>query len=153
DGNGLEAGFALFDDLTYAGDSAARADAGDQNINLAVGVVPDLFGSGLAVDLGVGRVVELLGHEGIGIFFEDFFGLGDGAAHAFLSRGQQHRRSKRFEQPAAFETHAFRHGGDELVAAGRTGEGQGDAGVAAGRLDDDGVLIDFAVTFGGIDHR
>ena len=45
-----------------------------------------------------------------------------------------------FEQPAAFEPHAFGHGDDEFVAAGGAGEGQADAGVAAGRLDDDGVL-------------
>jgi hypothetical protein len=32
----------------------------------------------------------------------------------------------------------------ELVAAGGAGEGQADAGVAAGRLDDRGVLVDAA---------
>ena len=40
----------------------------------------------------------------------------------------------------------------ELVAAGGAGEGQADAGVAAGRLDDGGVLVDLAVALGGVDH-
>src|SRR5579862_5461183 len=53
DGDGLEARLALLDDLADAGDGAARADAGDENIDLAVRVVPDLFSGCLAVDLGV----------------------------------------------------------------------------------------------------
>ena len=49
--------------LAHAGDGAAGADAGDEDVDLAVGVAPDLLGGGVAVDLRVGRVLELLRHE------------------------------------------------------------------------------------------
>ena len=60
DGDALEAGLARLDHLAHAGDGAAGADAGDQDVDLAVGVAPDLLGGGPAVDLRVGRVLELL---------------------------------------------------------------------------------------------
>ena len=41
------------------------------------------------------------------------------------------------EQPAPLHAHALGHGHVQLVAARRADEGQADAGVAAGRLDDD----------------
>src|SRR5205085_1846647 len=59
DGDALEARLALLDDFADAGDGAAGADAGDQDVGLAVGVAPDLLGGGAAVDLRVGRVLEL----------------------------------------------------------------------------------------------
>ena len=62
----LHAGLARLEHLADAGDGAAGADAGDDDVDLAVGVVPDLLGGGLAVDLGVGRVVELAGQDGAG---------------------------------------------------------------------------------------
>jgi hypothetical protein len=40
-----------------------------------------------------------------------------------------------------------------LVTLGRRDERQRDAGVAAGRLDDDGVLLENAALFGVLDHR
>ena len=88
----------------------------------------------------VGRVVELLRHERVGDLAMQFLGLGDGAVHALLAGRQHDLGAEGLEQPAAFEAHGLGHGDDQLVAAGGTGEGQADAGVAAGRLDDRGVL-------------
>ena len=62
----LNAGLRCLEHLADAGDRAAGADAGDEDVDLAVGVVPDLLGGGLAVDLRIGRVLELLRHEGVG---------------------------------------------------------------------------------------
>ena len=59
DGDDLHVGLAGLDHLADAGDGAAGADAGDEDVDLAVGVLPDLLGRRLAVDLGVGRVGEL----------------------------------------------------------------------------------------------
>src|SRR5262249_29180281 len=53
DGDALEARLALLDDLADAGNGAARADAGHEDVTLAVGVAPDFLGGGLAVDLRV----------------------------------------------------------------------------------------------------
>src|SRR5262249_20082455 len=57
DGDGLEGGLALFDDFGNAGDGSPDADAGDQDVYLALGVIPDFLGGGAAVDLRVGRVL------------------------------------------------------------------------------------------------
>ena len=63
-----------------AGDGAAGADAGDQDIHLAVGVIPDFRAGGLFVDGRIGRVFELLRQEVVfRIGGGDFFGAPDGA--------------------------------------------------------------------------
>ena len=80
DGDDLHAGHALLEHLADAGDRAARADAGDEVVDLAVGVAEDLLGRGLAVDRGVRLVLELLGEHGAGGLGDDLLGLGDGAA-------------------------------------------------------------------------
>src|SRR5262249_31449927 len=66
DGDGLEARLALLDDLADAGDRAAGANAGDEDVDLAIGVAPDLLGRGAAAKLAAGRGVELLRAEGSG---------------------------------------------------------------------------------------
>ena len=105
------------------------------------------------MDLRVGGVLELLGHVGIGDGLQKLVGLGDGAVHPLVAGRQHDLGPERLEQAAALEAHGFRHGDDELVAAGRAGEGQADAGVAAGGLDNGGVLVDLAVALAGVDHR
>src|SRR5580765_3356679 len=57
----LDVGLAALEDLADAGDRAAGTDPGHDDVDLAVGVLPDLLGRGLAVDLGVRRVGELAG--------------------------------------------------------------------------------------------
>ena len=82
DGDDLRAGDALLEHLADAGDRAARADAGDEVVDLAVGVADDLLGGGLAVDLGVRLVLELPGEDRAGGLGDDLLGLRDGALHA-----------------------------------------------------------------------
>src|SRR5262245_22081570 len=150
--NRLERRFALLDDFADAGDGAAGADAGDEDVDLAVGVAPELFRCGLAMDLGIGRVLELLRHERIRNGPEHLFRLGDRAVHALLARREHDLGAERLQQPAALEAHCLGHGDNKAVTLGGTGEGQTDAGVAAGRFDDGGVLVDLALAFGGLDH-
>ena len=54
---------------------------------VAVGVVPDLLGGGLAVDLGVGLVGELAGQHRALALGDDLLGLGDRALHALGAPG------------------------------------------------------------------
>ena len=54
----------VLDVARHAGDGAAGADAGDEDVDLAVGVVPDLGAGGALVDRRVGRVLELLRASG-----------------------------------------------------------------------------------------
>ena len=56
-----------------------RCDAGYKDVDLAVGVVPDLGAGGGDMSLGVGRVDELAGDEGVGDLFCQLVGLGDSA--------------------------------------------------------------------------
>jgi len=72
----------LLQGLADAGNCPARADSRDEDIHRAVGVVPYLNRSGLAMHLGVGRVLKLLGHEGPFGLFQEFLCAGDSALHA-----------------------------------------------------------------------
>jgi hypothetical protein len=88
-GDRLETGLAFLDDFGHAGDGAAGADAGHQDVDLAVGVAPDFLGRRAAVDFGVGRIVELLRHEAMRIRGDDFLGAADRTQHA-LRTGSKH---------------------------------------------------------------
>src|SRR5215469_10908888 len=63
DRNHLETGFAGFDDGADAGQRAAGADPAHDNIDRALGVSPNLLRRRAAMDLGIGRVLELLRNE------------------------------------------------------------------------------------------
>ena len=104
------------------------------------------------MDGGVGGVIELLGHPGVRGLFQNLLGACDGTFHAFGSRRQDKLRSQHGEEGTAFDTHRLGHGEDELVALGRCHEGEGDAGVAAGGLDDGGSLLDQTLRLGISDH-
>ena len=72
DRDDLHARLARLQNLADAGDRPAGADAGDDNIDLAVGVVPDFLGCRAAVDFRVGGVFELLRHHRAGRRLDDF---------------------------------------------------------------------------------
>ena len=59
----------------------------DEDVDAAVGVVPDLLRRGAAVDLRIGRVLELLRDDRVGDLLQQFLGLGDGAASCRAGRG------------------------------------------------------------------
>ena len=81
------------------------------------------------------------------------FGPLDRARHA-LRAGRQHQLGAvSAQQRAPLLAHRLGHVEHELVAARRGDEGQGDARVAAGRLDDGHARLELAVALGGVDHR
>ena len=124
-----------------AGDRAAGADAGHEDINGAVAVAPDFRAGGLFVNLGVRWVVELTGHEIFrGIALGDLLGFGDGARHAFCRFGEHDFSTEDGHDPSPFDRHRLRHRQDQLVTpcCGRVGEG--DAGVPRRGLNDHLVL-------------
>ena len=61
----LKPGLRFLMNSATPGDRPAGADARHEDVHLSVGVLPDLLRRGLAVDLGVGGVLELLRHEGV----------------------------------------------------------------------------------------
>ena len=145
-------GLAFLQDLADAGDGSAGADAGDEDVHLAVGVGPDFLGRGGAVDLRVGFVGELLGPDGVLRVGHDLLGLLHGAAHAFGARGQHDLRTERTQHDTAFRGHGLGHGQDDLVAAGGTHHGQGDAGVAGGSFDDGSAGLERAGLLRGVNN-
>ena len=152
DGDGLEGGFAGEEGFDAAGDGATGTDGGDEDIDLAIGIVPEFFGGGLGMDGGVSGVIELLGHPAVWGIFDEIFGAGDGAFHAFGAWGEDEFCAEHGEERAALEGHGFGHGEDEFVSFGGGDEGEGDAGVSAGGLDDHAVFGEDATGFGVFDH-
>ncbi|MCY1426513.1 hypothetical protein D9M71_423350 [compost metagenome] len=135
------------------GDGAAGTDPGDQHVHRAVGVVPDFRAGGLLVDGRVGRVVELLRHEVFGrIAGDDFLGPGDRALHALGRLGEHQFGAEGLEHLAPLQAHGCGHGEDQLVATRRGDEGQADAGIARGRLDNGHARLEPAAAFRVPDH-
>ena len=91
---------------------------------------------------GLAGLLNCCGMKAFGVAGDDLLGLRDGARHA-LGAGREHElRAEDGEQLPALDGHGLGHGEDELVALGGADEGEADARVAAGGLDDDGVLGD-----------
>ena len=92
---GLERRIFCTDMACDAGDGPAGADAGDQDIDLPVGIFPNLAAGGFLVDGGVGRILKLLGDATVGGGGGKLLGARDGAAHTFLGRREFQIAAKR----------------------------------------------------------
>jgi hypothetical protein len=66
--------------------------------------------------------------------------------------GQDDLGAEQTEQHATLDRHRLGHGEDAAVTAGGGDEGEGDAGIAGGRLDDDTARLEATVALGGVDH-
>jgi hypothetical protein len=151
-GHDLHEPLAGLEHLAHAGDRAAGPHAGNEDVDPAARVAPDFLGGGLAMDLRVGRVLELLGHEITRIALGEFFRAAHRSGHALQRGREDDLGSQGLQQPPALEAHALGHGHLELVAPGRADKGQADARVAAGGLDDHRVGLDLAFPLGGVNH-
>ena len=67
--------------------------------------------------------------------------------------GQDQLRAVGFHQLTALDGHGLGHDDDNAVAARGCDRGQADAGIAGGRLNDDGAGLQLAGGFGVVDHR
>ena len=134
-GNGNQIGFAFsaFNIAGDAGQCTASPHAGDENVNLAVGIFPDFRTGGFFVNFGVCRVAELLKQQILRrIAGDNLFCFLNGAFHAFCAFGQHQVGTQRFQQFTTFDTHGFRHGQRQFVTTCRRDIGQRDTRVAAG---------------------
>ena len=100
----------------------------------------------------IGRILELLRNEVVGVLGDQLLRLADSAGHPFGRRCQYQFGSQRLEHTTAFEAHAFRHGDHQAITASSTDIGQTDPRVATGRLNDHGILTDLAILFRRLDH-
>ena len=137
-----------------AGQRAARADTGHENVDFAVGVVPDLRAGGVFMNARVGRVLELLRQEVVvRIGGKDFFRLGDGARHALRGLCEHQFSPQGFQNFPSLQAHGGGHGQNQFVAPGGGHKGQGDTGVAAGGLDNGHAGLQGAALLAVPNHR
>jgi hypothetical protein len=105
------------------------------------------------MDRRIGRILELLRHEAVGYFLQKLLGAGNRAVDALLARRQLEPGAQEAQHLAPLDRHRIGHGADHLVAARGGDEGETDAGVAGGGLDDGADAgLQLARFLGGIDH-
>ena len=151
--NRLKRFLSRFDHLVRSRQCATGTNTGDDDVHCSIRVVPNFLGCSFAVDFRVGGIIELLWNPGIFGLGRQLFSHRNGPLHA-LGRGCQNQfGAQHSQQSASLNTHALGHGKDELVALGGSDKGQRNAGIAAGGLNNDGVLRKCAISLGGLDHR
>ena len=152
DSDGLERGLAGLEGFHAACDRAAGPDRRDDNVHFSIRIAPDFLRRGFDVNGGVCGVVELLGHPGIWGLLNECFRLRDRAAHPLGTRRENELRPQHGEECPALEAHRLGHGEDHFVSLGGRHEGQCDAGVSAGGLDDDRAGLENATLLSVLDH-
>ena len=146
------------------------ADAGDEGIDAGrqrpspvdviacrrqlIDLRQDLGAGGADVGLGIVGVSELLRHEIAAVAARELFGPLDGPGHVEALGCQHQIGTIGLEQAAALRLIDSGMGQQQLVALDGADDGQADAGIARGRLDDDRLAgADQTVALGGLDHR
>ena len=102
--------------------------------------------------LRVGRIHELPRKEAARDLLCQLLRAGDGALHALRAFRQNQLRAVGLHELAALDGHAVRHDDDNAVAPCRRDGGKADAGIAGGRLNDDGTLLQKALLLRVVDH-
>ena len=149
------AGVLLLQVLRDAADRAAGTGAGDEVRHRAVGVAPDLRSRRRVVRVGIGGIRVLVGSKRAGRLAGQSFGgrvVRIGVLGRDGRRTDDHLGAVGLEEPDLLGGHLVAHHEDAPVAALGRDDGEADAGVAAGRLDDDAAGLQQSVALGGVDH-
>ena len=141
-----------FQILPGTGQSSARTYARNQNIDFAIGILPDLRAGGKLVVRRIGGVLKLLGNEGTGILFLKFKSFGNSPFHSVCACSQHDFRTVSRCKFTAFNTHGFRHGQNKFITSDRCHKCQTNTGVAAGWLNDQRPRFQQTALFGSLDH-
>ena len=118
DGDGFD-GFAglVLDVARHTCDRAAGAHARHEHIDGSIAIVPDFRAGCLEMDVRVGGIVELPGHEIFGgVAVGDFLGFGDRTRHAFGCFCEHKFCTKHRHDATTLDRHRFGHREDQLVA-------------------------------------
>ena len=151
-GNNLDVGILRFQILTDTGNGAAGTNTGYKSVDCAVGILPDLRAGGAAVDRRIGGIDKLTRHKAVGDLPCQFLRPCDGTLHALGALRQHKFGPVGLHQLAALYRHGLRHNDDDAVAPCGCNGGKADAGVAAGRLDDDRAFLQQATFLGVVNH-
>ena len=142
----------LLEVCACAADGAACADACNEDVYFAFGILPDLNACGLHVSTRIGEVGELPREEAVLYRTGKLFGFGDGACHAFRSFGEDDLCAVCTQEVLPFDAHCLGHRHDSTVAARGSDSGKSDACVAARRLDDGGACLEESARFSIVEH-
>ena len=151
-GHHLHVGVLLFQVFANAGHGAAGAHTGNENIHLAIGILPDFRAGGCLVNGGIGGVYKLAGDEATRDFLCQFIGLGNGTLHALGTLGEHQLCAVGLHNLAALHTHGLGHHNDDAVAAGGCHGGKANAGIAGGWLNNHSTGLQQPLLLGIINH-
>ena len=136
-----------------ADEGATGAEAGDEVGDAAGGLFPDFVGGAAIVRLPVGRIAVLIGIE---IFFgiggDHFLHFADRAVGAFVAGSDDEFGSECAENFLTLVRSAVRQAQGDSVAECGGDHGVGNAGVAAGGVDDALARCQLAGGQAGLDH-
>ena len=136
-----------------AGNRAARANARNKDIDLALGVPPNLRASRCLMDCRIRRIGELARNERIGDLTRELLSFGDSALHALRTVGQNHFGTVGLHKVAALDRHRLRHRDDKTIAPSSSYRGKTDARIARSGLDEHRVVVHLAGLHSLVDHR
>ena len=144
------------EELRQPAQRAGRAAADHHGIYLAVHLLQDLRTGAGDVRGRVVGVAELVDEVGAGRLAGDPLGhvlVVLGVALGHVGAGQHHLGAHRLEVEDLLPAHLVRHHQDQPVALLLRDQGQAQAGVAGGALDQDVARADAPVLLGALDHR
>ena len=121
--SGVTAGALAACNSAASSSTAASGDAiytagtytGHENVDLSVGVVPNLLTGGLVMLLRVGGVLKLFENDTAGDGGAQTLGLSNGAFHTGCTGSEHYFCAISLHQVAAFYAHRLRHGENELI--------------------------------------
>ena len=102
--------------------------------------------------LRIGRIYKLPRNKAVRGLLCQLLCAGDGALHALRALSQHQLCAIGLHKLAALNGHGIRHDDDDAIAPCRRYGGKADAGIAGGRLDDDGALLQKALLLRVVDH-
>ena len=100
----------------------------------------------------VGGIFKLPRYNAVFRLVMQFFRTPDRPGHALVSRREHKLGTVSAHKLAAFNTHGFRHGDHDLIAARNRHGAKPDAGVAGGRFDDRAAGLQHTAAFGVIQN-
>ena len=151
-----DVGVALFQRRGYPCQGTASANGTDKTIHPPVGLLPDFCSRGAAVDIHIGEVVELARPDGAVLFLSgEFFRQPLGSVYIVVGvavRGGAHQvqvSAQQFQRVNLFLALGNGHDHRTAVSQGVGEQGQPDAGIARGALDDAPSRPQFTARLGG----
>ena len=150
--NNLHIGILGFQISAYTRKSTAGTYAGNKDINLAFGILPDFRTGRCSVGGRVSRIGKLAGDKAVRSAFCQLLSFGNRTFHTLSTVSQYQLCAISLQQIAAFNAHGFRHSQNNFVTAGSSYGCQTDTGVAAGGFNNSSPRLKNTLSLCIINH-